>query len=203
MSAIDSRKFEEIEKAVHELNWYWKYFNEIFIGINPFDRLELLQSASPIFFGLCRTAFYEQLMLIIARLCDPATSRVKGVDSDNLSLKNLIQCLPKIPSALQLKIDNFNQVVDSNYGSIKTLRDKKIAHTDSSVKLGLQQISSPLESEVIKLIDAINSLCSAINMEYKGQSIVFTPYSTDNAKSEHLFNVLRVGIANVGFDNVR
>lgn len=169
---------------------------KIFIGIEPSDRRVLIESTAPLFFSICYEALYGEVVLSIAKLCDPAASKVRGGKIENLSIKNLIQELEPVRpgSVVGSAIEKFYQAVGLHLEPVKNRRDKKIAHSDLISKMDPRSLPHPKEADINALILAINHLCNEISVEYLSCSIDFTPPVISSSTPEHFFNVLRAGV---------
>lgn len=194
MDLLWQEKLEKIELEVIFIKLYWKYLNEVLIGPHPRDRRQLLSASAGRFFSLCRVAFYDQTLLLIARLCDPE----KSCGKENLSIANLIECLPSKTGWLQGEIDSFNDVSKRLYKDVvEPIRHKKIAHNDLYVKLEEAILESPKHSEIEELIAAMERICSAISEEHCDLQIDFQS-AIDSLgvtnQPAHFFNILRFGV---------
>jgi hypothetical protein len=187
-------KLEKIEMEVISIKFYWKYLNELLIGRNPKDRQDLLDASAHKFFSICLDAFYNQTLLVIARLCDPE----KSCGKENLSIPNLIECLPSKSEWLQGEINSFNSVVKNLYDAvIQPIRHKKIAHNDLYVKLETASLELPKHGEIEALIKAMEKICSSISEELCDLQIDFQSAISSlgvTNQPDHFFNILRFGV---------
>lgn len=157
----------------------------------------LIEATAPFFFHMCYEAFYDQIVLTIAKLCgDPAVSKVGGEILENLSVKNLIRELEAVCSGSVVgnAIEKFDQAVGLHLEPIKRRRDKKVSHSDLNSRMDPESLPHPKEADINALIMAINHLCSEISAEYLSGPIDFTPQVSTTSTPDHFFNFLRGGV---------
>src|ERR1700690_3989680 len=82
------------EALSEDLEWLhskWSEFQELFGDGSP--RLDLLNRAAPNFFHLLQKLLYEDAMLHLCRLTDPAETRVKGNPARNLTVQGIAELI--------------------------------------------------------------------------------------------------------------
>jgi hypothetical protein len=162
------------------IHWKWSEFNELF-GENP-KRIELLNECAPQFFSLIQQSLWEDILLTISRLTDPATSPGR---KQNLSLTALTQFVAtEICPELQSLIETAAQKA----AFARDWRNRRIAHRDLNV--ALQQSSTPLapatRAGVRECLAAIAAVLNVIENTTVAE-LLFTIGITPRMAQSHFF----------------
>ena len=138
----------------------WNEYVELF-GTKS-SRVELLNRAAGSFFRLVQDALWEQTLLHIARLTDPAAS----VGKSNLSIRRLLDCIDDdaIRSFVARK-------VDAALEAAKFCRDwsnRRIAHRDLDVALkrNAKPLASASREKVRNALDRLADVLNAVSHKY-------------------------------------
>jgi hypothetical protein len=155
--------YSALWQAVATIHFYWKEYVELF-GTKP-ERIDLLNRAAPVFFRMLQDELWENSLLHLARLTDPATSQGKA-DRSNLT----IQAFPPLITDPKLK-DEVNRLIAEAIKQTEFCRDwrnRHIAHRD--LKLALEQPTTPLaegsRAQVKTALKAIADVLNALDGHY-------------------------------------
>jgi hypothetical protein len=174
MDIESERIYEELSKEVAWLNLKWDCYIALFESKE--SRIDLMNEAAPEFFGMIQELLLESILLNIARLCDPASTRVKGEIIENLTLDNLIKSLNDVSFCSTINI-LYDEAKKSESFARKR-RNKIIAHRGKNEALGQgKQLEQITKNKIIKAINDIVALINCIGTRYFGSEY---DYSEDN-----------------------
>lgn len=155
--------YSALWQAVATIYVYWGEYVAIF-GTKP-ERIELINRAAPAFFRMLQDELWENCLLHLARLTDPATSQGRK-DRANLT----IQALPGLIANIGLR-DNVRKLIDDavmQTGFCRDLRNRQIAHNDLMLALG--RATTPLAGgsrlQVRSALEALAKVLNAIASHY-------------------------------------
>jgi hypothetical protein len=154
------------DSLMNEIIWIsfkWLDYVELF-AVNQ-KRIDILNNSAPVFFSSLERILFRDVLLGLAKITDPAESRVGKYVHKNVS----VQALPSLVDAL------FKKEVESRLREIETLvpfcrswRNKIIAHKD--LDTALQESAIPLEpanrKKVNELLKAVQELVNTVNYWY-------------------------------------
>ena len=122
--------YHELEEEVDWLQQKWNEFGELF-GKGP-ERIELLNSAASNFFFLLHKLMFEDAMLHLCRLTDPAEVQIrlgkKVLNRKNLTVMALAHAISD--PALKDRVEIQARQVKKNCDFARGLRNKRLAHAD-------------------------------------------------------------------------
>jgi hypothetical protein len=114
-----------LREEVLQLHVTWRTFTELFFGDQK--RYELLNGTAPGFFIVVQKALVDNVMLTIARLKDPSTTR----GQKNLSLAKIVEEVESLGDSVLAKGLRTNiERIDLPKKRIETYRHKVLAHND-------------------------------------------------------------------------
>lgn len=155
--------YSALWQAVATIHFHWNEYVELF-GTKP-ERITLLNRTAPSFFRMLQDELWENSLLHLARLTDPANSQGKS-DRSNLT----IQAIPALIADARLK-DDVNKLIAEAIEHTKFCRgwrDRHIAHRD--LKLALGQPTTPLpegsRAQVKTALKAITDVLNALEGHY-------------------------------------
>lgn len=155
--------YYDLWQQVVWLNVKWSEYVEMF-GTKP-SRVELLNNAAPRFFRIVQDTLFEETLLHIARLTDPAESRVKKDIKKNATIQALP---PLVEPAIKGKVTT---LVDASLDASEFCRDwrnRRIAHRD--LELALKTGATPLlpasREKVKHVIASLGDVLNAVNAHY-------------------------------------
>jgi hypothetical protein len=164
----------------------WEEYNVLY-GTKP-SRIKLLNNTAPKFFKLVHDTLWENIILHITRLIDPAKSSGKM----NLSL----QRLSKITSDSELSNEIKKMCGDAIKAgkSCKDLRNKIIAHRDLNTALGNGDIKLEYNSrkEIKHILNLLVEILNTVSKYYLGST---TTFDLDNyGDSKNLLRIIHKGL---------
>jgi hypothetical protein len=122
--------FHDLQEEVDWLQQKWRGFHELF-GKGS-ERIELLNAAASNFFFLLHRLMFEDAMLQLCRLTDPAVTRIriggKTVVRQNLTIMGLAAKISD--STLRALIEKQVPEVKGDCKFARELRNHRLAHTD-------------------------------------------------------------------------
>lgn len=132
----------------------WNEYVDLF-GSKP-SRVDLLNRAAGSFFRIVQDALWEQTVLHVARLTDPAAS----VGRSNLSIRRLLECIDdaEIKSLVAPTVDAALEAARF----CRDWRNRHIAHRD--LDLALERAAEPLAAGTLeKVRQALDRLADVLN----------------------------------------
>jgi hypothetical protein len=155
--------YSTLWQAVATIHFHWQEYVELF-GMKP-KRIDLLNRSSPAFFRMLQDELWENSLLHLARLTDPAATQGK-VDRSNLT----IRALPALITDAKLKGEVSKLIAEAIKQTefCRDWRNRHIAHRD--LKLALQQPTTPLaegsRAQVKAALKAISDVLNALEGHY-------------------------------------
>ena len=153
-----------------QLTWLhrkWGDYVALF-GTKP-ERLEVLNSVAPDFFGTVQTALWEDALLHLARITDSPRSAGKP----NLTFRRLPESIDREPLRLQVQELLDAALVATDFA--RDWRNRRIAHRDLS--LALARPTEPLKTAsragVNEALTSLNSVLNAISQSYLDSTTMF------------------------------
>ena len=129
------------------------------------ERLDLLSRTAPSFFLLVRRAFRREIVLTVARLCDPPRTAGKP----NASLRYLLETIGRLGQKdLAEEIERQLAQVSPIVKSIVGQRNKKIAHSDLGVVTGLSEPLPGLQwGELRQVVRGLTDIMNLVERHYR------------------------------------
>ena len=177
-------------KLSHELAWLqiiWCEYRELY-GTKP-ERLEILNASAKTFFYTIQRSMWNEVLLRIRRLTDPA----KTGDKQNLTIMRLGD-LCEDPE-LANRVRALATLADEKSRFAKKWRDREIAHADLGLALGrsAEPLPEVSRSEVTDAIAAIHVVLNTISKKLMSAEIHDEPIIGPNGALALLY-VLRDGL---------
>lgn len=173
LAALGSELGPAFHALHNELAWLhlkWEQYVELY-GTRP-ERLGLLNTAAPLFFRIVQDSLWEDTLLHLSRLTDPAESPGKSKRT------NLTVCaLPKLvlEPALRSRMDDLVARAVESTAFARDWRNRHLAHRDLALALG--QATHPLaEASRRQVEEALSSLCNvlnAISIHFRQTTVVY------------------------------
>jgi len=175
-----------------QLTWLhrkWGDYVALF-GTKP-ERIEILNSAAPDFFGNVQTALWEDALLHLARITDSPRSAGKP----NLSFRRLPDLIerPEVKQSVEILLEQALQATDF----ARDWRNRRIAHRD--LALALQRPTEPLlpasREGVNSALQALDQVLNAIAQAYLDTTTMFK-FAQDpiGGGSISMLHYLRAGV---------
>lgn len=157
--------FYELLSDVSQLQLNWQNYGSLY-GTSP-ERIDLLNWAAPLFFALLHGILLHDIIMVIARLTDPA----KTGRHQNASLENLLNKLvPSLQSDLAEKWGCELKSLQIHCKSIRDIRNKIIAHNDLETALLYRPDPVPGISRayIESILEKIKKLMGDIEEHFRG-----------------------------------
>ena len=126
------------------------------------ESVELLEYAARLFFRINQEVLRDDIILGVCRLTDPAKSKVRGVDRDNLTIEHLAEKIPSEDRILRGKMSPLLKTVKEKTANFRIHRNRRIAHDD--LEAHLNRVDSLMPGLSITYVDdAFASLAEVLN----------------------------------------
>jgi hypothetical protein len=181
----------EIYSALwQEVAWIHKKWNQYvtLFGTNP-ERIDLLNRAAPSLFSTVQTTLWEDVLLHLARITDPARSKGRS----NLSVRHLEEVLANGPVASDVKA-----VGDTALDACAFARDwrnRRLAHRDLDLALGqsVQPLAPASRAAVKAALSALTGVLNCVSKHYLDSTTMFD-FGRENGDALSLLYILRDGM---------
>jgi hypothetical protein len=151
--------FEVLNREVTWLHTVWELYIQ-FYGTSD-ENYEIMNASAPQFFAILKIMLFNELVMILNRLTEKATTWGKA----NASLEQLITQLNAVQNAeLKNSLKQRLQTIRDNYGAFRTWRDKMLSHNDLAI--ALQRESPDLPGITRKQAEAAISEVTAFMNEF-------------------------------------
>jgi len=153
----------------------WTLFCQLFASSE--ENVQLLNRAAPVFFYLYENSALDEILLTISRLTDPATSRVKGSDRDNLTLRQLEKQVNKVADKqFSERVNIALTKVEDQCAFARELRNRKIAHLDLFTHQGKGANPLPLvnKTKIEGALRAIQDFMNLIEEHFSGSTTAYS-----------------------------
>lgn len=152
---------EIIKQDAFRLRYAWMNFRFMFAGEKK--HVEMLNAAGPGFFGMAQQMMFDDVILRICRLTDPAANR----SQENTTLKRLLQATdwqtsdPAKHATFSAKIT----AVDAACEGCRQHRNKRISHADLAHSQKALTLANATMKMIDAAVDAIEGFIRDINFE--------------------------------------
>lgn len=156
-------------------------------------RVAQLNHRTGVAFGIIQESMRDAISLEIAKLLDPAGSRVKGVMRTNLTLERDICEQFSINRERNRWLKRLKTLRRTCAPIIKH-RNRRIAHTDEKSALTRRPILPEVSDEVlVKGVNAVVTLYSDLHQAHLAGSFMYAPYADPDAQIATLERLLLEG----------
>lgn len=170
MGEILGIEFSALWQEVAWLYVKWAQFVELF-GDKP-ERIDMLNSAARVFFRVVQDTLWEDTLLHIARLTDPAESP-GGKKRTNLTIQNLSNLVSD--PILKDDVRKLSEIASTKSKFCRDWRNRHIAHRDRALALG--RSATPLEPASRKSVNdamaAIADVLKKVGGHYMNSDFIF------------------------------
>jgi hypothetical protein len=152
--------YKKLQSEIMWLHARWIIFEQLFT--NSEERVEMLNETASSYFFITQHALFNDILLFLSRILDKS----KLGKDENLSLEQLITHIDKdkYPD-LESKMRELLEKIHSLSVSLKTYRNKKLAHYDLDVALGKAEFTPRINFlEIKNILKAIRDFMN----EYEG-----------------------------------
>lgn len=154
-------RFFEIEQDVDWLKLKWSVFNDTFKK-GP-EQIAMLNNVASNFFYILRRLLFEDAMLNLCRLTDPAKTFGRH---ENLTIMNLSDAVSD--SGLKASVDAAASQARTQCDFARQWRDKRLAHTDLHVfRNGSVTLPNVDANSIETAISSISATLNQIRIHYK------------------------------------
>lgn len=187
---------DEIWQAIdYEVMWLhgrWSIYRQLY-GTNE-GRIEILNHSAGTFASMLQDVLLDDVQLGLAKLGDPATSRIKGgTVVANLTLENLCQSVIATGS-LQAKLPPLLSAYNAACADVRDRRNKRIAHFDLHTMLGSNvSISGPSRAEIEAALAVLRDIMNCIFLHFTNSQTGYEHIVLDS-DGDSLIAVLRRGL---------
>lgn len=122
----------------------------------------LMERTAYAFFRDLNDILVDYFLLEVAKLTDPATSRVGNEMRENFTVANLIETV-KWPSDCLQEIKKLNEVVLSFRKYIEPARNRLLAHYDKTTVVSDNTLGVFPEGEDRKLLEVLEQMCNVLH----------------------------------------
>lgn len=164
--------FHALYEEVTSLHMKWGEFKKLYAH-SP-QEIDLLNQIAPFFFRVVQDIMWDDIVLHIARLADPAVS----VGKSNLALRSLPPLIPD--RCLAAKVDRLVQDALSKSEFARQLRNRRLAHRDLDLVLDRKAQSLPrgTRKQVEDALAAVGSVMNAVYSHYLKSTVAFDYFIT-------------------------
>lgn len=160
--------------ALHnELAWLhlkWEQYTELY-GTKP-KRIEILNASAPVFFRVVQDALWEDTLMHLSRLTDPAQSPGKG-DRRNLSVNALADLIGD--KEIKAVVARLAQAATDSAAFARDWRNRRLAHR--ALALALAEPVAPLapasHSQVNTSLAALRSTLNAVDTHFRDTTVAY------------------------------
>lgn len=148
----------------------WLEYRKLF-GQAP-ERVELLNRSAPFFFHVAQDVFWNDALMHVARLTDPASQG----DHENLSLLQLPALIDDEPLAARVSELVSSAVLRADFA--RTYRNKRLAHSDLGHALneGASPLSGGSRRDIEEVLSAFTDVLNVIYREFFDSDVLFREF---------------------------
>ena len=189
--AVMGKELGETYSALwQEVAWIhkkWKQYVTLF-GTTP-ERIELLNQAAPSLFRTVQDTLWEDVLLHLVRLTDPA----RTMGRPNLSVRHLKEVTAGEPIASTLQ--SLGDTALSACEFARDWRNRRLAHRDLELALGhaVQPLAPASRAAVKAALSALVTLLNAVSEHYLGSTTMFD-FGSERGDALSLLYILRDGM---------
>ena len=142
----------------------WHHYLEIYSTES--ERIDLLNRAAGLFFRITQDALWNDTLVNLCRLTDPASTWVAKQPKQNLSLWQLPSMISDEVFCAEIK--GLVELADSATAFARDWRNRRIAHRDLAltIKEGVQPIATASRNDVNNALHAVSRVLERIHDFY-------------------------------------
>jgi hypothetical protein len=168
----------------NELAWVeskWVEYVELY-GTNE-SRIDLLNQAAGHFFKIVQDSLWDDTLLHIARLTDPA----KSMGKENLSIKKLPLSISD--DSLRKKVSELIGLADTKTDFCRDRRNRRIAHRDFrlAMKTGAEPLLPASRSMVREALNSLADVLNAVSCHYLDSTTEYEHAISSNGAAQLLY----------------
>ena len=155
MDAKAAQLFDSLREEVIALHVRWKLYRHLYAGAK--EDVILLNKSGPSVFGMLQSLLFDDCLLRVCRLTDPASAG----PFKYRSVRQLVDALRNLDaSSFECDLDAALKELQGSCSGIRTLRNARIAHADLEHSLRVSE--SPLPGVSINDVDLVLRLLSSL-----------------------------------------
>lgn len=163
--------WREIDYEVTWLHGRWAIYRQLF-GTSE-ARVDVLNRSAGTFAHMLQDVLLDDVQLGLAKLGDPATTRIRGAAVENLTLSNLCQ-LVTASGALAAELPPLLVAYDEACAKARDRRNKRIAHFDLQTMLKAKaSVRGPSREEIEVALEALRSVMNCIALHFTGTQTAY------------------------------
>jgi hypothetical protein len=167
------REFNAIRLDVCDLYSMWRMYAELF---GNKDYAAVIDEWAPAPFLLIHHSMRSAIVLSLGRLLDPATTKRKGKDLQNLSFAHLVEVVKAHSDlAFHSKLSEMLKDAETDYSPLGTWRDKRFGHADRdhTPPLGAEQLPDVSEIHIEEAVLKLKRILNEIHCYFNGPDVEF------------------------------
>jgi hypothetical protein len=186
-----SEVFTVVNSEVTWLHTIWELLIQLYGSSDK--NIEIMNASAPQFFAILQTMLFDELVMIMNRLTDPAATRSKA----NACLEQLIYQIDQPENAtLVTSLKERLSKIRANHAAFRTWRDKKLSHNDLRIALQNEGVSLPkiLRNQAARAIQEITDFINEYSESILGSFQSYMPFITAHGDGNALLQYLKQGI---------
>lgn len=194
-SKLGVPELDDVWRAIdYEVVWLhgrWAIYRQLY-GTSE-ARVDILNRSAGTFSRMLQDVLLDDVQLGLAKLGDPATSRIRGATVQNMTLPNLCQ-LVIATGALAAELPSLLAAYDAACIETRERRNKRIAHFDLATMLASTvPLRAPSRAKIETALDALRCVMNRISLHFTGTQTAYDLIVLDNDGSS-LIATLKRGI---------
>jgi HEPN superfamily AbiU2-like protein len=175
-------------KDVTSLHFEWNQYTELF-GTHP-SRIDVMNSAAPRFFWSLERVLWQDILLALSRLADPAGTR----GQQNLTFRRLLTVLPDggPKAALVSALDEYEH--RSQFA--RNWRHSLFAHRayDHAAEPDVHPLTNASRASVLAALEAARDLMNLLELHYQGSPTAYEDCIDPIGGAHDLLSCLERGV---------
>lgn len=188
MPQIDDKLKESIDLLYNNITWLclkWRIYKQFF-GTSK-EIVDLLNKFSGLTFKIFQDVLYDDIIVSICKLTDPAKTSGK----ENLTINRLLVLIRDKYEDLYKKLLDIKVEIDSECVNIRAQRNKKISHIDfEAAKFDYKDLKGISRANISKVVECICKYMNEINNYFfdstTAYQMVIVSCSEDDELIKHL-----------------
>ena len=170
----------------------WDHYVEIY-GTKS-ERIDLLNRAAGVFFRITQDALWNDTLINLCRLTDPASTWVAGQPKQNLSLWQLPSMISDDTFGAEIK--RLVELARAATTFARDWRNRRIAHRDLALAIteGAQAIATASRNDVDNALHAVSRVLERIHEFYFNSPEFRLERITETVASDAVLYVIRDGL---------
>jgi hypothetical protein len=183
--------FKVVNSEITWLHTIWELLIQLY-GSND-ENIEIMNASAPQFFAILRTMLFDELVMTLNRLTDPAITRGKA----NASLEQLINQIDQYENAsLAASLTETLVKIRATHTAFRTWRDKKISHNDLLIALqnGSKSLPEIPRKQAATAIQEVTDFINEYSAAILGGIQSYVPFLVSRGDGNALLQQLKQGI---------